>query len=132
MFIVPHKERFCSFELFPSASLLSSHDHLVKMWDQRSHKTPLFELTGIIECRSSWGDQVDITLKKTTLIGLSFVLAPRDETLENKKTATELAHSLPRLLLAEMCHHHNWKPKNCTFQATLTKCSVVTGLAVRY
>ena len=26
--------------------LPSSHDHLVKMWDQRSHKTPLFELTG--------------------------------------------------------------------------------------
>jgi len=29
-----------------NGSLLSSHDHLVKMWDQRSHKTPLFELTG--------------------------------------------------------------------------------------
>jgi len=30
----------------PNLFVSSSHDHLVKMWDQRSHKTPLFELTG--------------------------------------------------------------------------------------
>ena len=38
-----------SFFIFSSSLsdfLPSSHDHLVKMWDQRSHKTPLFELTG--------------------------------------------------------------------------------------
>ena len=36
-----------NMEDLSNGSLLSSHDHLVKMWDQRSHKTPLFELTGI-------------------------------------------------------------------------------------
>ena len=38
----------CHSLSFSHVLLLSSHDHLVKMWDQRSHKTPLFELTGII------------------------------------------------------------------------------------
>jgi len=30
----------------PNLFVSSSHDQLVKMWDQRSYKTPLFELTG--------------------------------------------------------------------------------------
>ena len=30
----------------PNLFVSSSHDQLVKMWDQRSFKTPLFELTG--------------------------------------------------------------------------------------
>lgn len=33
-------------EKAPNQFISSSHDQLVKVWDQRSHKTPLYELTG--------------------------------------------------------------------------------------
>ena len=99
MFIVPHKERFCSFEPFPSASLLSSHDHLVKMWDQRSHKTPLFELTGAIIGHNA--EQSDIAQRRPSSNGFLSYFHHATKRWKTKQSLLTIRR--------ESCHH-NRKP----------------------
>ena len=120
MFIVPHKERFCSFEPFPIASLLSSHDHLVKMWDQRSHKTPLFELTGAIIGHNA--EQSDIAQRRPSSNGFLSYFHHATKRWKTKQSLLTMRR--------ESCHHN---PKlTHAPQAILTRCSAVTGLIARY
>ena len=99
MFIVPHKGRFCSFEPFPIASLLSSHDHLVKMWDQRSHKTPLFELTGAIIGHNA--EQSDIAQRRPSSNGFLSYFHHATKRWKTKQSLLTIRR--------ESCHH-NPKP----------------------
>ena len=98
-----------SFFIFSSSLsdfVPSSHDHLVKMWDQRSHKTPLFELTGK-KCSQC----------KTTLADFSCSFTTRRNVGKHRSNPIKKSDIMV------------W---NVFTQATRTRFSVVTGPAVRW
>ena len=83
----------------------SSHDHLVKMWDQRSHKTPLFELTGKKSSQC-----------KTTLAAFSRSFTTRRNVGKHRSNPINKSDIM-------VC--------NVFTQATRTRFSAATGPAVR-
>ena len=98
-----------SFFIFSSSLsdfLPSSHDHLVKMWDQRSHKTPLFELTGKKSSQC-----------KTTLAAFSRSFTTRRNVGKHRSNPINKSDIMV------------W---NIFTQATQTRFSVATGPAVRW